>query len=81
MNVPDVTVPTVVILPEPAQVDKAVFSTLPNPTSDCVTVSQAGAALVVPLPVCLRNFLVVVILPASLLRILVAELYKVSPNA
>ena len=35
--------------------------TLPKPTSVAVTVSQAGAAPFVPLPVIRKNFLVVVV--------------------
>jgi hypothetical protein len=37
--VPVVTVPRVVMFALPAQVDKAVFSTLPKPTSDEVRVT------------------------------------------
>ena len=51
----------------------AVFETFPRPTSDAVTVSQAGAADTVPVPVWLRNFFVVVVFPKSLLRVLEAE--------
>lgn len=51
LQVPVEIVPSVVMFVDPAQVDKAVFSTLLKPTSVLVTVSQAGAADTVPVPV------------------------------
>jgi hypothetical protein len=64
-HVPDVIVPNVVMLADPAHVDNAVFSTLANPTSDFVTADHAGAAEIVPVPVCDKNCFVVVMFPAK----------------
>jgi hypothetical protein len=68
-----VTVPSVTIEVDPAQVDSAVFSTLPRPTSVAVTVSHAGAALIEPFPVCRKNFFVAVIFPARFTHAFPAE--------
>ena len=70
---PVATVPRVVRLVEPAQVVRAVFSTLPRPTSVFVTVSQAGAAEAAPSPVSRRNLRVVVAFPARAERVFAAE--------
>jgi hypothetical protein len=76
LNDVPVTVPTVVMLAEPAHVDKAVFSTLLKPTSVLVTVSQAGAAPAALVPVIRRNWRVVVVLGASVVRVSAADAYS-----
>ena len=49
--------------------------------SDADIVAQIGAALAEPVPVCVRNFLVLVVLPESLDNVLSEEEYKISPIA
>lgn len=80
VHVPDVIVPNVVMLVDPAHVDNAVFSTFANPTSVFVTTDHAGAADAVPVPVCDKNCFVVVILPANLAAAPPVVAYIVSPN-
>lgn len=73
-------VPNVVMAVDPAQVDKAVFSTADSPTSVFVTVSHAGAVPLVPSPVCLRNFLVVVLFGTSMEVALLPDCQNVAPT-
>ena len=68
------------MLVDPAHVDSAVFSTSDSPTSDLVTADQTGAADIVPVPVWLKNCLVLVIFPGSLVGTLDAPLYRRSPK-
>ena len=70
----------VVRLAEPAHVLNFVFSTLLNPTSVFVTVSQIGA-VAVPVVVATerKNLRVVVVLPPNLANVFAALLYKISP--
>jgi hypothetical protein len=56
------------------------FVTLPSPTSVEVTVSHEGAADKVPVPVCLRNFPVVVVFPARRVFELAPLPYITSPS-
>ena len=60
-QVPVPMVPIVLIFDDPVHVDKAVFSTLPSPTSEEDNVPQTGAAPFVPVPVCVKNFFVEVV--------------------
>ena len=48
--------------------------------SDGEIVFQIGAADTEPVPVCVKNFSVVVVLPANLASVFVAEAYSVSPR-
>ena len=72
-HVPAAIVPNVVILVDPAHELNAVFSTFPNPTSEFDKVVQDGAALTEPFPVWDKNFLVVVVLPASFDKVFAAD--------
>ena len=52
--------------------DMAVMLSVPG-ISAATKVPQAGAADVVPFPVCVRNFLVTVVLPAKFARVLAPD--------
>jgi len=79
--VPPIVTPSIV---PPVIVTELAFwvAIVPKPlTSPLDIVPQAGAAYAVPVPVWVKKFLVVVVLPASLDSVLVAEAYNVSPVA
>ncbi len=74
LQVPVAMVPRVVMFEEPTQVESAVFSTLPSPTSDLLTADQE----VVPSPAVFRNCPLIPLVVGKVILVLVPFPFSVS---